>query len=294
MGSQRRAGATARPPLVFLPAGNVTGWEKYPLSTLRIARTLALGHSRSSSRPVLPVCHAQGEINASRYQPRRRRPLAQPRQHAPAGGARCSKSAERRWCTVRRRGMRPQPAPQPTTASGPCAPWTLVARRALRRQVDVHPNSSHGAPSPRVNDTLRYGLPTAPHALTADANSTSNTGAGFSPLKKTKEYAAKIKDKVWDKHVREGAEIKIESERLACKRANAREKRYEEDRQNPQEDGAAVVRDVMGVEVGEAVQLKKNLTSAGKIYGYMTTTPPDCKELLDQENKAPPIDFFKK
>lgn len=161
-------------------------------------------------------------------------------------------------------------------------------------QFDVHPNSSHGVPSPRVNDTLRYGLPTAPHALTADANSTSNTGAGFSPLKKTKEYAAKIKDKVWDKHVREGAEIKIESERLACKRANAREKRYEEDRQNPQEDGAAVVRDVMGVEVGEAVQLKKNLTSAGKIYGYMTTTPPDCKELLDQENKAPPIDFFKK
>lgn len=68
----------------------------------------------------------------------------------------------------------------------------------------------------------------------------------------------------------------------------------DEDRQNPREDGAAVVRDVMRVEASELIQLGKDLDSIGRIYGYTTTTPPDCKELLAPENNEPKIDFFKK
>jgi hypothetical protein len=87
--------------------------------------------------------------------------------------------------------------------------------------------------------------------------------------------------------------IKIEGEILSCKRAAEREKRYEEGRQNKLEDAAAVVRDGMANEISEVVQLGKDLNSLGKVYGYVTSSAPDCATLLGPEKAAPSIDFLK-
>lgn len=98
----------------------------------------------------------------------------------------------------------------------------------------------------------------------------------------------------WKENVEEGKKIKIEGEILSCKRAAEREKRYEEGRQNKLEDAAAVVRDGMANEISEVVQLGKDLNSLGKVYGYVTSSAPDCATLLGPEKAAPSIDFFKK
>lgn len=98
----------------------------------------------------------------------------------------------------------------------------------------------------------------------------------------------------WKENVEEGKKVKIQGEILSCKRAAEREKRYEEGRQNKLEDAAAVVRDGMGNEISEVVQLGKDLNSLGKVYGYVTSSAPDCATLLNPEKAAPPIEFFKK
>jgi len=97
----------------------------------------------------------------------------------------------------------------------------------------------------------------------------------------------------WKENVEEGKKVKIEGAILSCKRAAEREKRYEEGRQNKLEDAAAVVRDGMGNEISEVVQLGKDLNSLGKVYGYVTSSAPDCATLLGPDNAPPSIDFFK-
>ncbi len=97
----------------------------------------------------------------------------------------------------------------------------------------------------------------------------------------------------WKENVEEGKKVKIEGAILSCKRAAEREKRYEEGRQNKLEDAAAVVRDGMGNEISEVVQLGKDLNSLGKVYGYVTSSAPDCATLLGPDNAPSSIDFFK-
>ena len=98
----------------------------------------------------------------------------------------------------------------------------------------------------------------------------------------------------WNENVTYGGEVKLKSAQLACTRAEERKKRADEDRQNLQEDGAAVVRDVMAVEVSEVAQLDFGLNSVGKVYGYFSKTPPICPINIGQSSTNPAIDFFKK
>ena len=112
------------------------------------------------------------------------------------------------------------------------------------------------------------------------------------------KYVANPAESLWEKYVTEpidkGKATRIESETLTCKRAEAKEKRYDEERQNRVEDRAAVVRDGMAVEGISTLGKIKSVKNAQELYGYMTAELPTCDILLKKSPTVPDFDFFKK
>jgi len=98
-----------------------------------------------------------------------------------------------------------------------------------------------------------------------------------------------------EENIQKGIDKRIEHEKATCKRAAEREKRYDEDRQNKLEDNAAVVRDVMGGPVSDAIEVGTGPDGVLQQYGYhFKANVPDCAKLLNPSDLTPKIDFFKK
>ena len=87
---------------------------------------------------------------------------------------------------------------------------------------------------------------------------------------------------------------RIEHEKAACKRAEEREKRYEEGRQNRGVDVAADIKDLAGGPVSDAIEAGADWSSIGKGVGYWNAEVPSCATLLNPESQKPKFDFFKK
>jgi len=99
----------------------------------------------------------------------------------------------------------------------------------------------------------------------------------------------------YEKNIQEGIDKKIEHEKVTCKRAAEREKRYDEERQNKLEDNAAVVRDIMGGPISDAIEVGTGPDGVLQHYGYhFKANVPDCAKLLNPADQTPKIDFLKK